>query len=95
MSEPPQALRYERALLLAPKRNELLELWQVERYGRDSFSDVDHVPAYGLRPQEDEERVSLLMQPIPVGPGHAPPPARTPPCQSRLAGRNGNPPEAG
>lgn len=52
MSEPPHARRYDRALLLGPKRNELLELREVERYGRDSFGDADYVCVYGLRPQD-------------------------------------------
>ena len=51
MSEPPEATRYDRGLLLGPKLNELLELWEVERYGRDSFGDADYVCVYGLRPQ--------------------------------------------
>ena len=50
MSEPSEACRYDRALLLGPKRDELLELWEVEQYGRDSFGDVDYVCVYGLRP---------------------------------------------
>jgi hypothetical protein len=52
VSEPPQASRYDRGLLLGPKRNELLALWEVERYGRDSFGDADYVCVYGLRPQD-------------------------------------------
>lgn len=50
MSDPPPARRYDRRLLLGPKRNELLELWQVERYGRDSFGDAAYVCVYGLPP---------------------------------------------
>jgi hypothetical protein len=38
-------------LLLGPKRNELLELWEVERYGHDSFGDADYVCVYGLPPR--------------------------------------------
>jgi predicted RNA methylase len=30
----------------------MLELWEVERYGRDSFDDPDYVSIYGLRPRE-------------------------------------------
>jgi hypothetical protein len=51
MSDSPRARRYDRGLLLGPKRNELLELWEVERYGRDTFGDADYVCVYGLRPQ--------------------------------------------
>jgi len=52
VSEPPQARCYDRGLLLGPKRNELLTLAEVERYGRDSFGDADYVCVYGLRPQD-------------------------------------------
>jgi hypothetical protein len=52
MTETPEARRYDRNLLLGSKRNELLELWEVERYGRDSFADADYVCVYGLRPRE-------------------------------------------
>src|SRR5262245_65509537 len=42
---------YGRDLLLRdPKRNEVLELWEVERYGGDSFGDPDYVSIYGMRP---------------------------------------------
>jgi len=45
--------RYDRALLLhGVKRNEVLTLEEVERYGRDSFGDPDYVSIYGLRPRE-------------------------------------------
>ena len=52
MSEPPTAHRYDRSLLLGPKRNELLALWEVEQYGRDGFSDANYVCIYGLQPPE-------------------------------------------
>lgn len=52
MTETPEARRYDRGLLLGPKRNELLEPWEVERYGRDSFGDTDYVCVYGLRPRD-------------------------------------------
>src|SRR5215472_15971954 len=43
--------RYDRhLLLLGPKRYELLELWEVERYGADSFGDPDYVTLFGMRP---------------------------------------------
>jgi hypothetical protein len=45
--------RYDRALLLrGPKRNDVLELWEVQQYGRDSFGDPDYLSLYGLRPEE-------------------------------------------
>jgi hypothetical protein len=48
-SEP----KYDRDFLLSPsKRNELIELWEVEKYGRDCFGDPDHVHLYGMPPKE-------------------------------------------
>ena len=44
---------YDRALLLhGPKRNEILTLDEVRQYGTDSFSDVDYLSIYGLKPAE-------------------------------------------
>jgi hypothetical protein len=51
--------KYDRDFLLsAAKRNSVVELWEVERYGRDCFGDPDHVleivddfeAAYGAQP---------------------------------------------
>ncbi len=39
-------------LLGASKRDEVLDLWEVERYGSDAFGDPDRVALYGLRPAE-------------------------------------------
>jgi len=45
--------RYGRhLLLLGPKRHQVLELWEVERYGADSFGDPDYVAIFGMRPAE-------------------------------------------
>jgi len=45
--------RYDRQfLLMGAKRNAVLELWEVERYGIDSYGDADWVSIYGLRPAE-------------------------------------------
>jgi hypothetical protein len=42
---------YDRRLLLhGAKRNEVLELWEVERYGTDSYGDADYVSIYGRSP---------------------------------------------
>jgi hypothetical protein len=42
---------YDRELLLGgAKRNAVLELWEVQRYGNDSYGDVDYVSIYGMRP---------------------------------------------
>jgi hypothetical protein len=44
---------YDRRLLLGGAlRNTVLELWQVEQYGTDSYGDADYVSIYGLRPAE-------------------------------------------
>jgi hypothetical protein len=44
---------YDRALLLhGPKRSEILTLDEVRQYGTDSFSDVDYLSIYGLKPAE-------------------------------------------
>jgi hypothetical protein len=39
--------KYNRDFLLSPeKRNQLIELWEVEKYGSDCFGDPDHVHLY-------------------------------------------------
>ena len=44
---------YNRALLLnGEKRNSVLDLSEVERYGTDSYGDPDYVSIYGLRPAD-------------------------------------------
>lgn len=44
---------YDRQLLLhGPKRNAVLALWEVERYGVDSYGDAGYVSIYGLPPGE-------------------------------------------
>jgi predicted RNA methylase len=48
----PGRQAYDRWFLLGHKRNELLALWEVRQYGRDSFGDPDHVSIYGLKPHE-------------------------------------------
>jgi hypothetical protein len=45
-------VKYDRQLLLGEKRNQLLELWEVQRYGIDSYGDPDYVSIYGMRPAE-------------------------------------------
>lgn len=47
------APRYDRDFLLSPgKRNQVIELWEVEQFGRDSFGDPDAVALYGMRPAD-------------------------------------------
>lgn len=44
---------HDRALLLhGRKRNEVLTLYEVHRYGSDSFSDPDYVRLYGMIPAQ-------------------------------------------
>ena len=45
--------RYDRDFLLSPaKRNQIIELWEVEKFGRDSFGDPDAVSLYGMTPAQ-------------------------------------------
>jgi len=49
--------KYDRDFLLSPgKRNQVVELWEVEKFGRDSFGDPDAVALYGMRPAEWYDR---------------------------------------
>src|SRR5271169_406776 len=47
-----QRLRYNRELLLGPKRNAVLGLRGVQHYGSESYSDIDYVSLYGMRPTD-------------------------------------------
>jgi hypothetical protein len=45
--------RYDRQLLLmGEKRNAVLELSEIKRYGTDSYGDADYVSIYGMRPSD-------------------------------------------
>jgi hypothetical protein len=49
----PRAPIHDRAYLLrAEKRNDVLALSEVQRYGSDSLGDPDYITIYGLRPAE-------------------------------------------
>jgi hypothetical protein len=51
--EGEQGSAYDRRLLLGgAKRNAVLDLWEVQRYGIDSFGDADYISIYGMRPAE-------------------------------------------
>ena len=39
-------------LLLGRKRNSVLELWEVLRYGTDTFGDANYLALYGMQPEE-------------------------------------------
>jgi 16S rRNA G966 N2-methylase RsmD len=48
-----RAATYDRQLLLdGARRNVVLELWEVQRYGSDSYADADHVSVYGMCPAD-------------------------------------------
>lgn len=53
---------YDRELLLAgEKRNEVLELWEVQRFGADSYGDAEYVSVYGLPPAKWYEKGVRLL----------------------------------
>jgi len=57
MTSPSSEPKYDRDFLLSSdKRNQLVELWEVEKYGRDCFGDPDHVHLYGMTPRQWWER---------------------------------------
>jgi hypothetical protein len=44
---------YDRQLLLfGAKRDRVLRLWEVRRYGRDSYGDADYLRLYGMTPAQ-------------------------------------------
>jgi hypothetical protein len=46
-------MKYDRELLLlGTKRNEVLDLHEVQQYGLDSYDDADYVSLYGLAPAD-------------------------------------------
>jgi len=61
-SNDSRSLFYDRALLLhGAKRNEVLTLEEVERYGRDSFGNADYVSIHGMPPREWYRRGIRLL----------------------------------
>src|SRR5215471_2329422 len=57
-----QAPLYDRQLLLlGAKRNAVLDLWEVRRYGSDSYGDEDYVSIYGMRPADWHGRGARLL----------------------------------
>src|SRR6185436_852046 len=62
MSASEGPLIHDRQLLLhGDKRNQVLELAEIRRYGSDSFADPDYVTIYGLRPDEWHARGVRLL----------------------------------
>jgi len=46
--------KYDRAFLLSEgKRNLVMDLWEVQKYGLDSFSDPEYVCIYGDGPRRN------------------------------------------
>src|SRR6516162_3371789 len=45
------------------KRNQLIELWEVEKYGKDCFGDPNHVHLYGMPPKEWHGRGVRILAP--------------------------------
>ena len=57
MTVPSPERKYDRDFLLSPdKRDQLIDLWEVEKYGWDCFGDPDHVHLYGMAPRQWWER---------------------------------------
>ena len=53
---------YDRELLLGgAKRNTILELWEVQRYGSDSYGDRDYVSIYGMPPADWYARGARIL----------------------------------
>jgi hypothetical protein len=53
---------YDRAFLLSPeKRNQVMALWEVQRYGLDSFGDANYTRLYGMPPAEWYQRGIRLL----------------------------------
>jgi hypothetical protein len=48
-------------LLFGARRDAVLDLWEVQRYGVDSFGDIDHVSVYGMRPADWPDRGVRLL----------------------------------
>ena len=58
----PAADAYDRQLLLlGAKRNLVLELWEIQRYGSDSYGDADYLSIYGLAPATWHEKGIRLL----------------------------------
>lgn len=49
---PGKRIYDRQLLLLGSKRNEVLDLREVRRYGVDSFGNADYTSIFGLRPEE-------------------------------------------
>jgi 16S rRNA G966 N2-methylase RsmD len=62
MTEKTFAQRYDRAFLLSEaKRNQVMELWEVQKFGVDSYGDAEYVCIYGMSPTEWHRRGVRLL----------------------------------
>ena len=53
--------KYDRDFLLSQeKRNQLVELWEVEKYGHDCFSDPNPLPVLTVRKDGEREQTEYL-----------------------------------
>lgn len=50
--EDPKAVYDRQLLLFGARRAAELDLWEVQRYGADSYGDADHVSVYGMEPAD-------------------------------------------
>ncbi len=58
----PVIKAYDRQLLLfGSKRNQVLDLSEVKRYGNDCYGDADYVSIYGLPPSAWHEKGIRLL----------------------------------
>jgi hypothetical protein len=57
-----QSAVYDRQFLLfGAKREAVVDLWEVQRYGSDSYGDADHVSVYGMSPADWYDRGIRLL----------------------------------
>jgi len=53
---------YDRAFLLSEeKRNHVMQLWEIQKYGVDSYADADYLCVYGMKPAEQDRRGIRLL----------------------------------
>ena len=51
-SQGPTPIYDRQPVLFGAKREAVLELWEVQRYGTDSFGDANHVSLFGTPPAD-------------------------------------------
>jgi hypothetical protein len=59
---PEPGSRFDRQpLLFGTRRNQVVQLREVQRYGRDSYGDAEYVSIYGMPPAQWYARGVLLL----------------------------------